>query len=68
MSFTFMCMKAEFTIKHLGRQDIKIVQNFSRSSRPEGTSLIFLIRIQSVNVIHIYVYESRVHYNAFRST
>jgi len=27
MSFTFMCMKAEFTIKHLGRLDLNVVDD-----------------------------------------
>jgi len=27
MAFTFMSMKAEFTIKHLGRLDLKVVDD-----------------------------------------
>jgi len=27
MSFTFMCVKVEFTIKHLGRLDLKVVDD-----------------------------------------
>jgi len=32
MSFTFMCMKAEFTIMHLGRLDLKVVDDQYRKT------------------------------------
>jgi len=73
MSYAFMFMKAEFTLKHLGLLDLMVVDGQYQKTLLarvdlKGHHYFFIVRIQSVNVIHNYVYDSWVHHKAFRST
>jgi len=43
MSFTFMCMKAEFTIKHLGRLELMVVDDLYHKTLLGGVHLMGLL-------------------------